>query len=269
MTSSAKPASQAARSTPAPAPASRGYANYVLFVLTLVYVFNFIDRQILSILAEDIKRDLGLADAADRLPLRHRVRRLLRHLRHSARPTRRHLGAQEPDLGRPLLLEPDDRAVGHRAQVRHARRLPHRRRRRRVERQPGRVLDARRLLPAAPARDRGRDLLERRLHRRRASASSSAGSSSATGTSRYAAGGAPFGLAGWQAAFFAVGLPGLLMALWVRTLREPVRGAERGAGGAADPSASVPRALPRARSRCCRRSRCGRWPRTAPARAGS
>jgi MFS family permease len=41
----------------------------------------------------------------------------------------------------------------------------------------------------------------------------------------FAAGGAPLGLRGWQAAFFAVGLPGLLLALWVRTLREPVRGA--------------------------------------------
>ena len=35
---------------------------------------------------------------------------------------------------------------------------------------------------------------------------------------------APLGLAGWQAAFLAVGLPGLLMALWVVSLREPARG---------------------------------------------
>lgn len=39
------------------------YAWYALFVLVLVYALNFIDRQILSILAEDIKRDLGLEDA--------------------------------------------------------------------------------------------------------------------------------------------------------------------------------------------------------------
>ena len=39
------------------------YAKYVLFVLVIVYVFNFIDRQILSILAEDIKADLGISDA--------------------------------------------------------------------------------------------------------------------------------------------------------------------------------------------------------------
>jgi MFS family permease len=36
---------------------------------------------------------------------------------------------------------------------------------------------------------------------------------------------APLGLAGWQAAFLVVGIPGLLMALWVATLREPPRGA--------------------------------------------
>ncbi len=35
---------------------------------------------------------------------------------------------------------------------------------------------------------------------------------------------APFGLKGWQAAFMIVGLPGLLVALWVTTVREPVRG---------------------------------------------
>lgn len=39
------------------------YAWYALFVLVLVYIINFIDRQILSILAEDIKQDLGLEDA--------------------------------------------------------------------------------------------------------------------------------------------------------------------------------------------------------------
>ena len=39
---------------------------------------------------------------------------------------------------------------------------------------------------------------------------------------------APLGLAGWQAAFLAVGLPGLLLALWVLTLREPMRGQSDG-----------------------------------------
>ncbi|MEC7741923.1 MAG: MFS transporter, partial [Pseudomonadota bacterium] len=36
--------------------------------------------------------------------------------------------------------------------------------------------------------------------------------------------GGPLGLVGWQAAFLSVGLPGLVLALWVLTLREPVRG---------------------------------------------
>ncbi|MBV8972338.1 MAG: MFS transporter, partial [Sphingomonadaceae bacterium] len=44
-------------------PVGGTYAKYVLALLTLVYAINFIDRQILSILAEDIKRDLHLTDA--------------------------------------------------------------------------------------------------------------------------------------------------------------------------------------------------------------
>ncbi|GGY49839.1 spinster family MFS transporter [Parvularcula lutaonensis] len=39
-----------------------GYRAYVLFILVVVYTFNFIDRQILSILAVPIKAELGLSD---------------------------------------------------------------------------------------------------------------------------------------------------------------------------------------------------------------
>ncbi|MAD07384.1 MAG: MFS transporter [Gammaproteobacteria bacterium] len=39
------------------------YSHYVLFVLVIVYVFNFIDRNILSILSQDIQADLGVTDA--------------------------------------------------------------------------------------------------------------------------------------------------------------------------------------------------------------
>ena len=39
------------------------YAKYVLAVLLLMAIFNFIDRQILAILAEEIKADLGLSDS--------------------------------------------------------------------------------------------------------------------------------------------------------------------------------------------------------------
>jgi len=38
--------------------------RYVLTVLVVVYTFNFIDRQILSILLESIKLELGLSDQA-------------------------------------------------------------------------------------------------------------------------------------------------------------------------------------------------------------
>lgn len=41
---------------------SKGYTHYVLGMLTVVYVFNFIDRQIFAILAESIKTDLQLSD---------------------------------------------------------------------------------------------------------------------------------------------------------------------------------------------------------------
>jgi MFS family permease len=50
----------------------------------------------------------------------------------------------------------------------------------------------------------------------------------------FPAGTAPLGLKGWQAAFLTVGLPGLLLALWVATLREPRRGASEGHAAAAD-----------------------------------
>ena len=47
-----------------PEPQTGGiYSHYVLGVLVLVYIFNFIDRNILSILAEDIKADLAISDA--------------------------------------------------------------------------------------------------------------------------------------------------------------------------------------------------------------
>jgi predicted MFS family arabinose efflux permease len=46
-----------------PAPDSTRYRWTVLVMLTLVYTFNFIDRQILVILQEPIKADLGLSDA--------------------------------------------------------------------------------------------------------------------------------------------------------------------------------------------------------------
>jgi MFS family permease len=49
-------------SAPAQAGASPGYRAWILFVLILVYTFNFIDRQILGILIGPIKKELQLDD---------------------------------------------------------------------------------------------------------------------------------------------------------------------------------------------------------------
>ena len=47
-----------------PAQLSNGYRRYALGVLLAVYVLNFVDRQILSILAEDIRKEIQLSDTA-------------------------------------------------------------------------------------------------------------------------------------------------------------------------------------------------------------
>lgn len=44
-----------------PFPSER-YAWYVVIILMIVYVFSFVDRQILSLLVDPIKADLGLLD---------------------------------------------------------------------------------------------------------------------------------------------------------------------------------------------------------------
>lgn len=45
-------------------PPSAAYANYVLALLSLVYVVNFIDRQILAMLIVPIKEEFGVSDTA-------------------------------------------------------------------------------------------------------------------------------------------------------------------------------------------------------------
>jgi MFS family permease len=42
---------------------SRAYANYVLALLTVVYAFNYLDRQLLSVLMEPIKAEFQVSDA--------------------------------------------------------------------------------------------------------------------------------------------------------------------------------------------------------------
>jgi len=55
---------EAATATVQRTPQERRYARYVLGVLFVVYAVNFIDRQVLGILLDDIKRDLQVSDTA-------------------------------------------------------------------------------------------------------------------------------------------------------------------------------------------------------------
>jgi MFS family permease len=81
------------------------------------------------------------------------------------------------------------------------------------------------------------------------------GSSIANGwNSGFAPGAHPFGLAGWQVAFLAVGLPGLLLAGWVNSLREPAQPL-RSAGAPPRVAGRVPVQGVRTLARSCRPSR--------------
>ena len=242
------------------------YAKYVLFVLVVVYVFNFIDRQILSILAEDIKADLGLTDAqigflyGTAFAVFYAVFGIPLGRLADVWTRKSLISIGLAFWSVMTALSGTARSFGALAAV------SHRRRRRRGER------DARR-------RSRcWRDYFPPRL-RATALAIYSSGVYIGAGIGIFLGGvivdgwkralsrsaAAPFGLAGWQVAFFAVGLPGLLMSLWVWTLREPLRGQSEG----------LPRAAPHPHpfreacascSRCCRRSRCVAGARAAAAR---
>ena len=56
-----KPALAAGIGSP-PSGSVAAHARTMLWILLVVYIFNFLDRQIVNILAEPIKRDLGLSD---------------------------------------------------------------------------------------------------------------------------------------------------------------------------------------------------------------
>lgn len=46
----------------AAAPPTRAYANWVLALLLLAYILNFVDRQVLSIVSPEVKQEMGLSD---------------------------------------------------------------------------------------------------------------------------------------------------------------------------------------------------------------
>ncbi len=135
--------------------------RYVLGVLVVVYTFNFIDRQILSILLEPIKLELGLSDTQTGLAHRVCIRGVLRDARHADRAHRRPQQPAQPDRNRAGGVERHDGAV----RVCHELLAPadraDRRRRGRSRLLAGIALDHLRLLPRTIARHRARHLFAR------------------------------------------------------------------------------------------------------------
>lgn len=209
------------------------YSWYALSVLVLVYVLNFIDRQILSILANDIKADLGVDDAY--LGFLYGTAFAIFYALFGIP-----LGKLADSWKRVRLM-----AIGltlwsamtaFSGFAKNAGMLT-------VARIGVGVGEA----TASPsAYSLISDWFPARL-RATALAIYSSGLYIGGGVSLLIGGiivdqwnaaypsGGPLGLAGWQAAFIAVGLPGLLLALWVLTLREPVRGAIDGITTEEDP----------------------------------
>jgi MFS family permease len=212
---------------PAQTPAEFRYSCYTLGVLVLVYVFNFIDRQILSILNEEIKRDLALSDAQMGflygtafavfyalfgIPLGRLadvwVRRTIISYALAFWSTATALSGFSQNFLQ-LGLARIGVGVGEAGSAPAAYSLLS------DSFSPARratvlaVFASGIYIGAGLGIFVGGQVVERWHH-------------------AFAAGTAPFGLAGWQVAFFVVGVPGLILALWVRSLREPVRGAMDG-----------------------------------------
>ena len=212
--------------TPATSPANDKvptYSWYALSVLVLVYVLNFIDRQILSILANDIKADLGVAD--DYLGFLYGTAFAVFYALFGIP-----LGKLADSWKRVRLLSVGlflwSTMTALSGFAKNATTLT-------VARIGVGVGEA----TASPsAYSLIADWFPARL-RATALAIYSSGLYIGGGISLLIGGlvvenwneaypgGGPLGLVGWQAAFLSVGIPGLLLALWVVSLKEPVRGA--------------------------------------------
>ncbi len=218
----------AAGGTPEPAARVGGaYANYLLGVLVLVYVLNFLDRQIITILAEDIKADLGVSDAeigflyGTAFAVFYAICGIPLGRLADVWSRRTLIASGLAFWSLMTALSGLARGFGGLAAARI-----------------GVGVGEASATPAAFSM-----LADSFPPRRRATviAIYSTGIYIGGGLglmiggqvvdrwdTAFPPGSAPFGLKGWQAAYLVVGLPGLLLSLWVRTLREPVRGAADG-----------------------------------------
>jgi MFS family permease len=207
-------------------PAASSYAWYVLTVLVIVYMLNFIDRQILSILAEDIKRDLKLTDgdlgflfgtafgvfyALFGIPLGrladnwHRIRLITAGLTLWSAMTA--VTGFSMNLWQ-LSVARIGVGVGEATAAPSAYSI---------------------LSDYFPKRQRATALAIYSSGLYLGGGLSLSIGGLVVGSWNHAfPNGGPLGLVGWQAAFMAVGIPGILIALWVSTLREPKRGAMDG-----------------------------------------
>ncbi len=209
------------------------YSWYALSVLVLIYVLNFIDRQILSILANDIKADLGVDDAY--LGFLYGTAFAIFYALFGI-PLGKLADSWKRIRLMALGLALWSAMTAFSGFAKNAATLT-------VARIGVGVGEA----TASPAAySLISDWFPARL-RATALAIYSSGLYVGGGVSLLIGGlivdqwnaaypdGGPLGLAGWQAAFIAVGLPGLLLAIWVLTLREPVRGAIDGLETEEDP----------------------------------
>lgn len=227
------PSEDSVTSAPPPDRASP-YAWYVLSVLVVVYILNFIDRQVMSILAVDIKRDLGLSDGEVGF-----------------------LGGAAFAVFYALFGIPLGRLADNWSRVKllsvglalwstmtalsgFARNFT--------------MLGFARMgvgIGEATASPSAYSMISDYFPRRQratALAIYSSGLYLGGGISlligayikeawdKAYPGGGPLDLVGWQAAFLAVGIPGVLVALWVASLKEPVRGLMDGSPPAQSPT---------------------------------
>jgi MFS family permease len=199
------------------------YPNYVLGVLVLVYVFNFLDRNILSILNEKIKADLGFTDAQMGF-LYGTAFAVFYALFGIPLGRLADVWVRRSEIALGLVVWSGMTAlsgIAHNFAQMAAARI-------------GVGVGEASASPAAFSM-----LSDYFPSARRATVLSIYSSGIYIGAglglmiggqvvdrwdSMYASAEPPFGLRGWQVAFFVVGLPGLLLALWVRSLREPQRG---------------------------------------------